>query len=239
MTTATKTAKRGSPNYLAQIEKGAGSLRKLLPEDAPPQVLRAIRRVERLTRVLQKYPVIDLAYLKRLREYTFRFDQKPDHPVDGEVVKQVLIERDRYAYDVLLRLPHFAVADLDSFRAGGGRLTIPAFSINSLRVGGSYSCGWRNSETNLNAVPRGTRQEQQGFETAVPDIPASVQKTIEKAVPDFDSLHMTFEAEWKRSPLKDPLIIGVLGNQSFLVDQFDATKLERYIVSEHVTNPKP
>lgn len=65
-----------------------------------------------------------------------------------------------------------------------------------------------------------------------PPIPAGVEGRIRAASGEFDCMKLVWEAEWKGDPVKDPLVIGILRGKCFLVDQYDATKYERYIVSE-------
>lgn len=72
-----------------------------------------------------------------------------------------------------------------------------------------------------------------------PSIPESVRRRIDAASPQFDAMKLVWEAEWTADPVKDPLVIGLLGDKCFLVDQYDVTKLERYIVSEMCQNPRP
>lgn len=65
-----------------------------------------------------------------------------------------------------------------------------------------------------------------------PPIPAGVAERILAAEGEFDCMKLVWEAEWKGDPVKDPLVIGLLRGRCFLVDQYDATKVERYIMSE-------
>jgi hypothetical protein len=68
-----------------------------------------------------------------------------------------------------------------------------------------------------------------------PEVPASVQRRVGAVEGRFDSVNLVWEAEWTPRPLADPLVIGSIFGQHFLIDQYDVTKLERYIASEFCT----
>lgn len=72
---------------------------------------------------------------------------------------------------------------------------------------------------------------------ATPTIPKDVQRRIEEARPCFDRISIVWEAQWSNAPVEDPLIIGHILDKHFLVDQYDVTKLERYISSEMTRGP--
>jgi hypothetical protein len=71
----------------------------------------------------------------------------------------------------------------------------------------------------------------------MPHIPKDVQRRIAEAQPCFDHMSIVWEAEWSNAPVVDPLILGHVMGKHFLVDQYDVTKLERYVSSEMTRPP--
>jgi hypothetical protein len=71
-----------------------------------------------------------------------------------------------------------------------------------------------------------------------PEVPASVQRRVGAVADRFEDVNLVWEAEWQPRPLGDPLVIGSIFGQHFLIDQYDVTKLERYIASEFCTKRK-
>jgi hypothetical protein len=69
-------------------------------------------------------------------------------------------------------------------------------------------------------------------------IPATTKEKIKKAEETFsDKNHGIFLIKecpvWQESEItKDPLIIGVIGDQAYLIDKFDCTALEDYVKAE-------
>ncbi len=70
-------------------------------------------------------------------------------------------------------------------------------------------------------------------------IPKSVKKKVETCEKIFgDKIYVVAEAEnWqaKAVPIKDPLVIGVIHDRCYLLDQFDCTHIEHYTKSEFST----
>lgn len=72
-----------------------------------------------------------------------------------------------------------------------------------------------------------------------PSVPAVIIQNLNRLAGRFERTEIVWEAQWSAyAEVKDPLIIGIIGNTSFLIDQFDATKLERYVMSEFCARPK-
>jgi hypothetical protein len=68
-----------------------------------------------------------------------------------------------------------------------------------------------------------------------PVVPRSVLNKVNRVKGRFREVMLVWEAEWEPAPVRDPLVIGVIYDKAFLLDQYDTTKLERYIVSEFTT----
>jgi len=74
--------------------------------------------------------------------------------------------------------------------------------------------------------------------TAVrPNIPVDVERRVSGLIDCFEYVSVVWEAEWSIAPVKDPLVIGTVLERHFLIDQYDTTKLERYISSEMTSGP--
>lgn len=132
-----------------------------------------------------------------------------------------------------LMLPVFAVNEycgLSSGRIGGVRLYVSKTghveqSIGDRRI--SYS----EESANYN------RLAMHEVDSAVlnanqPIAPLAVRNRVADISSRFSRLHLAWETSWNDVPKPDPLVIGEIDGHFFLVDQFDTTKLEGYVVSE-------
>lgn len=65
-------------------------------------------------------------------------------------------------------------------------------------------------------------------------IPQTTREKIEEARPLFDEIAIVSEEhQWKAEEIKvDPLIIGMIGESTFLIDHFDTTGAEDYIIAK-------
>ena len=71
-----------------------------------------------------------------------------------------------------------------------------------------------------------------------PGTPSDVRRRLsEIGVDRFSNVSVVFEAQWDGELIKDPLVIGTICDVDFLLDQYDVTKLKRYIVSEFCQKP--
>jgi hypothetical protein len=81
-------------------------------------------------------------------------------------------------------------------------------------------------------------RKEKGLKVQCPAIPGAILKNLEKVSGRFERTEIIWEAQWSAyAEVKDPLIIGTIGMTSFLIDQFDATKLERYVMGEFCRKP--
>ncbi len=64
-------------------------------------------------------------------------------------------------------------------------------------------------------------------------IPTEVKKEIIEAKDIFDEIFLVKEAKWQLEIIeKDPLIIGLLNGEAYLISHFDCTPFEHYVKSE-------
>jgi hypothetical protein len=175
---------------------------------------------------LRRYPTFDPACLTAMKKFTY---VQRVGSVDVSV-------------DVMV--PTFGVASL--FNAGSGRrcefnllYDRNQFEFGKDIIGFSGDFQAKNIET-----MRGKNMDRSSDWTTgtlaarVPVIPNDVQRRTEEARPIFGSqISVVWEAEWGLRPIEDPLIVGHVFNKHFLIDQYDVTKLERYISSEMTRGP--
>lgn len=165
---------------------------------------------------VRMFPLFDISALTRLREFTLE-DIEPSFGRNSD--------RDRN-FSGKLYLPHFAWVNLRY--ASNVEYTING-ELNIIQFG-RVCFSWDRGliEKNLKAL--------KGMHIRIranrPEIPKLVNSRIAEVVERFDSVHLIWEAEWEPTPLKDPLVVGTIGDTHFLIDQYDVTKLERYISSE-------
>jgi len=82
------------------------------------------------------------------------------------------------------------------------------------------------------------RAEEVELRAKCPGLPSDVSRRLTEVGADrFEHLSIVFEAQWTGELIKDPLVIGTIFDHDFLIDQYDVTKLERYIVSEFCQKP--
>jgi hypothetical protein len=92
---------------------------------------------------------------------------------------------------------------------------------------------------NADALPKGhDRWNSDTLRAKGPTIPTVVGRRVDEVSSRFDNVLIIWEAEWQPAPLRDPLVVGEIAKNFFLIDQFDVTKLERYILSEFCKSPK-
>jgi hypothetical protein len=187
-------------------------------------------------------------------------DQGTEHLYDflplAEDVRKLVMALRRYPkFDVrcLARLRQEDV-DINGTKA---KIHVPAFGISEYH-GSSHDAEFYPAHPNLgnHSIPvildhdllakdrveleRISRsQNTSGFRlrSACPAVPVDVQSRVRDAAACFSRTFVAWEASWEPAPPKDPLIIGEVLGHYFLIDQYDASKLERYVSSEMTTRP--
>lgn len=181
----------------------------------------AISKAANLAWALRRFPVFDTSCLKRMRkEKGLKVIQKNQWGPTPETV---------YELDIW----------------------VPVFGFATLPQGSSVaSCQWSPTSHEYMAIPidesmttenrreveSKTKGAQPMLETKCPPVPGAITRKVEKVSHRFERTSIVWEAQWSAyQEIKDPLILGHIGNIIFLLDQFDATKLERYVMSEFCT----
>jgi len=206
-------------------EEGAAKLQKEISAAAAgcavlPEMQQALWRVQSFAWAVQNLPMFDLGCLSLMKEQEIAFQ-----PRNGGEGKRLKLFVPRFAWTIwgymtegMRWRPDLALATLASTEIYfDGRLC----NMNAQAI---HAAGLYADDVEIEARP--------------PAIPEDVKRRVTAVHPYFDRLHLVYEAEWNPAPIKDPLVVGEILGQWFLVDQFDTTNLERYIVSEFTTRPK-
>lgn len=215
--------------WLDQVEQGVDELLAGKPAIADNEldILRgAIGRCKDYAWALKTFPVFDLAGLRirKLQKAKLR-NLEVVHSQKGVTVVDDL--------EVELSLPAFATIP---WGPKGGSYESPIQQLGD----------WEQNEEAILKALGTTRRNRQvelqlwrvRLEAKCPAPPAAVAKGIEHIKGRFDDLTIGYEAEWAQAPVRDPLILGRIAGTWFLLDEYDASKLERYIASEFSRRPK-
>jgi hypothetical protein len=178
--------------------------------------------VRQLAMALRRYPSFDPACLSGMKKFTY-VRRVGSHDISIEVMVPTFgIHQIGYG-----RICEFNLfSDQNVFEFGRGRVLFnqdlqrenrDALQAKDLHRSGEWTAG--------------------RISAAVPTIPKDVDRRIDEARQCFDHMSLVWEAEWSSKPVEDPLVIGHVLDQHFLVDQYDVTKLERYISSEMTRRP--
>lgn len=175
-----------------------------------------IRQAMNFAWAMRTFPLFDVACLSRLREFEFeKFPCRSGAMFTGK-----------------LYLPYFAWTDFGQDQTPFYSLS--GYSGSALPMGRFSSCISINFpfeivRKNEGRIPSGHAME---LMARAPVVPESVKRKVSGVKDRFDAVNLVWEAEWEPAPVKDPLVVGVIYDRAFLLDQFDVTKLERYIISE-------
>ena len=215
---------------LSEIQSGANKLfEQLRPAKADAVIaheghlplelstpLELLKTLTNLCWAIQAFPRFDIGVLSLLKGEAFVFEQG-----GGRSVK------------VDLFVPKFAWQDASQSQLGRGASFSPAMQDNAwLTSRCRVQFDNRLINQNRETMQRLGLHAGQDLTAAAPIIPASVASRIRELSPMFDKVIVAWDAEWQPRPLGDPLVIGEISDMFFLLDQFDVTKLERYVVSE-------
>lgn len=225
MTTAEKKiAERVS--YARKVETETGLLLEGGPAlDSPPiaQVRKDLKRAHDLSWALQVFPLFDPACLLRMVIQHFT-ELRPSFGGTGP------------AYTGGLWVPAFASVPVSGYRTHLERDATERDARLCEHHIGYYP--EKALDQNRAALRKISQAHDFRIRADAPRIPASVMERVEPVRPRFEAVDLVFEAEWAPSPVKDPLVIGRITGVFFLIDQFDLTKMERYISSEFCSKPE-
>lgn len=177
-----------------------------------------IARIQNLCWAYRKFPVFDTSCMSRMKKQMF-LNLQPE-PFSKPKTK---------GFTGDLSVPVFAIDfypgspmswDFVGPYHSARNVSLPSNLVN------------KNQEIIQKHVGRRYNSSPFKIQTNPPEIPSNVQKNVEKIRNRFDCIALVWEAEWVPTQVRDPLVIGRLHGHYFLLDQFDLTKMDRYIVSE-------
>lgn len=173
-----------------------------------------VQKARNLAWATLTYPVVDLQAFSRLRLFSFKdAPTNSGRPFTGDIY-----------------LPHFA---WKGWGKSHGRYNVAlseSWHLPMEQFPGGPRIYFDQRVLEHNRKYEGVYLE---VVTSEPSVPSSVEENVRGVRDRFDDVALVWEAEWVAAPLADPLIVGVLEGKAFLVDQYDVTKLERYIVGEY------
>jgi hypothetical protein len=178
--------------------------------------------LRQLVMAMRRYPIFDPSCLSSMKKYTHKVQT-------GSEWKEIQV-----------LVPTFGVAP---YRSGIPQATFNLNSERNVFELGSITKIYFNfdSQRRNDQAMRAARVDQTWgageLRAAMPTVPVDVQKRVDEVSTCFDHISVVWEAEWGPAPVVDPLIIGSVDEYHFLVDQYDVTKLERYISSEMTKRP--
>jgi hypothetical protein len=177
-----------------------------------------VARIKRASWALQRFPIFDLNVLKLMKEHKLRV--KPFNQEEKEVT--LYVPQYYWGYS------GGGNARWDPHRPSWQRNFPHTWEIGKHKVRYSEQALEHNKaaleNTNVSNV-----------ECEVPRVPIDVEQRVARVQSHFDCIQTIFEASWSPVAAPDPFIVGFVHTMAFLIDQFDLTKAERYILSEFVT----
>jgi hypothetical protein len=205
--------------FLASVVSAVPPLIKDMEDPEVPQVFSIVRqwlkKARRIAYAALHFPIIDVNVFSQVKESVI--------PVTDRNSRK----------EVKVFVPVFAQTTWNSSIRVTNHLPMPSFPYSG--------------ELNREGVDHNMKMLHEAFGPEVyqqyeilaapPRLPRAVAARARALEPLFDSLDLVWEAEWASAPVRDPLLIGsfLCENLHFFVDQFDMTKLERYVASEFVT----
>lgn len=217
-------------SYLDTVESRVGDLLKEVPEgtirETPVDILiRPLKRVKNLAHAYRTYPMFDILCLSQMTEREVEVWEGREKVSGSENKKLKLF------------LPTFAWGSIGYGSVDRSmRIRLPLYhECFGGSLGVSFPDNLRTeNEQRLGPLGYNNSAQRQGFEAVMPAIPDSVNRNIDRAREYFDTVMLVWEAQWTPAPVADPLVVGVVHDICFLVDQYDVTAKERYIASEFV-----
>lgn len=182
-----------------------------------------ISNAQSLAWALRRFPVFDLSCLKMMRK---------------EKALKVQVQEwngNKLDFEVDLWVPVFAMGNVGSH----GSITIQNWNPMSSDYRGQMLETHIQEENRKELQAKVKNSGQFMLVAHAPPVPGGILKKLDLISGRFQETSMIWEAQWSAfARVEDPLIVGRIGSVTFLLDQFDATKLERYVVGEFCKKPE-
>jgi hypothetical protein len=223
--------------FLELVEEQAGALARAHPRMDPmyPDGLpygvsdnttfdlsRECRRLSRIAWAFQRFPILDVKILSRLRRQTFLIEGRDGkHQTEFYVPELYWCNSYQNGHTVSWHVGCYAKY---------GALEHSAHLGCDIYVKYDESAIEHNRKANQG-------QDWLSINTSSPPTPIDVERRMSKLGRNFDETKIIFEASWEPIIKPDPLVVGIIGKYCFIIDHFDVSKLERYVLAEFVTKP--
>jgi hypothetical protein len=180
-----------------------------------------VQRARNLAWAVQRLPVLDLSFMSSMKKVTVDV-MDPTGPRKAELTLPTWVVTSFYPGGAGVGQDPKAPVNESVFNALSMTIPIPSSIVEENRA--AIGTGWTRPVATVAAVP------------------ASLRRKIDPFVKRFDQIVIIGEAEWRSMP-GDPLVVGVFygpGQQryTFLLGEYDPTKLEKYVVAELAVKPR-
>lgn len=226
---------RSQADFVAKADQALTALAKDFPCQAAPygyrntpfeihELIGAISKAANLAWALRRFALFDTSCLKMMRKEKGL----------KVFLKQAWGPETEKAYELDLWVPVFGFSSL----GGHGTVPVATWSPTGYDYMGN-SIDEAIKTENRREIEAKAKNVTITLESKCPPVPGGITRKIEQLSHRFERTSIVWEAQWSAyQEVKDPLILGHIGNLVFLLDQFDASKLERYVMGEFCTRPK-
>ena len=182
-------------------------------------VVRSLQKISNLAWALRKYPIIDISFFSMSRRDLIPVSQ-PTGP----------------AKEIMLWVPVFAAGHATMSMLMGSTDTPATFDPNYGNVGFDFTKPAEiQMQINREELSRqGLYGQGISLKAVRPKIPAKIMTHVNEVASKFDQTLLVWETSWKGEVRVDPFILGQMFDTWFLIDQFDLSKMEHYVLSEFV-----
>lgn len=227
-------AKESAGAFMEKVEKGLDEMMRSVsmigfpkvpnhePDDPKLLVSMILTEARNMAWAYQRFPVFDLSVLSLLRKQTFKLEnfRTPQGTIEDKEVQ--LFVPMLYWTETWLR--HSTIARWSFLPEDWQK----SWEFSGMKIEYNGDAIAHNVRT-LNGLMRDPAQ------CISPTIPLSSWNLLEKVRSRFEKVMLVFEASWSPELKHDPFIIGLIRKTAFMIDHFEVTNHEKYILAEHVT----
>jgi hypothetical protein len=217
---AAEEAAKGT-GYLEKVESVLDRVIEIGSKDMPrdfEDLMLALAKARNFAWAMRRFPVFDLSCLGMMRKETLK-------------VRVGSSTFDPSAFEMALWVPVFAMSGISGY----------AMSVQWNPGSEDYILGVKidpnlvrdNTEEINRKKNERNRWETVSVEAKPPTIPGPILTNVGRIGPRFEETALVWEAQWTATArVQDPFVLGRVGHKWFVLDHFDATKLEKYVLSE-------
>ena len=169
---------------------------------------------------MRTFPLLDISFLSRMKKERYTVENRNERNQSKEVE---------------IWVPVFGVTNLQEMSAKFD----PSYETSCCIGVSAVSFPFDLTQENSRAVAYPLRLEGgDSLNAQCPPLPLGVKRRVDAVAHRFEQVGVIFEAQWKPAPVDDPIVFGTIGHLVFVIDKYDLTQVERYIVSEMSTGPE-